>query len=427
METVQIPSPTPGSMSRFGDGFRGTRGNCSMNGTAPNFNFPPAGFRMSGGDMNQGPIFLGVGSALLFISILLLAARLWSRLHPVYRLKIDDWTVLAATVCYSLLPPSTANTGPQILAIVQYFLLIISVLNGFGRRTFFVPPARRSTALRYLFISQVFWYWSVTLVKLSVALLLLRLKQTRPWRSFLYLIMAIAISAAIVQTCFQFLQCRPFSVFWDPRGFRSAVCFRRSIIDGNIIVFSSIQVALDIIFSFIPIMFVRKLKLPRREKIFMCMLMGLGLFASIAAIVRTLMLQEYYTTPDTFRSGVMITLYAVIEQHLALMAATVPTLKSFMETTLVRAGLWFYDEKSEGHVRGELVKLGLLDEGEFLAKNEEEVARRMVGGTRVTKTQTSGGTGKVGEVRTESVVPSRDGEVSFEEMLAISAKEKEFV
>jgi hypothetical protein len=68
------------------------------------------------------------------------------------------------------------------------------------------------------------------------------------------------------------------------------------------------------------------------------------------------MLQEYYITPDAFRSSATITLYAVIEQHLVLMAATVPTLKTFVGTTLVRAGLWFYNEKSEGHVRGELVR-----------------------------------------------------------------------
>lgn len=134
----------------------------------------------------------------------------------------------------------------------------------------------------------------------------------------------------------------------------------------------------------------------------MCVLMGLGLFTSIAAIVRTRMLQEYYIAPDTFRSSATITLYAVIEQHLVLMAATVPTLKSFMETTLVRAGLWFYDEKSEGHVRGELVKLGRLDEGESLAKDEEKVARRVVVGTRVTKTQTSCGKEKIGELGTRA-------------------------
>jgi hypothetical protein len=310
---------------------------------------------------------------------------------------------------------------------VQYILLAVAVLNGLGRRAFFVPAARRSTAMRYLFISQLFWYWSVTLIKLSVALLLLRLKQTRPWRSFLYLIMALAISAAVVQTFFQFLQCRPFSVFWDARMFRSAVCFRRSIIDGNIIIFSSIQVALDIIFSFIPILFVRKLKLPRREKICMCVLMGLGLFASCAAVVRTLMLQDYYITPDTFRSSVSITLYAVLEQHLGLMAATVPTLKSFMETTLVRVGLRFYDEKSEGHVRGQLVKLGLLDRGEVLAKDENEVAARKVGGTRATRSKISAGSEKNSKVGEKNVDPSQDEEVSFDEMLAKSAKEKEFV
>jgi hypothetical protein len=93
------------------------------------------------------------------------------------------------------------------------------------------------------------------------------------------------------------------------------VCLQRSITDGNIIAF-----------SFIPVIFVRKLKLLCREKICMCMLIGLGLFASYAVVVRTLMMQEYYITPDTFRSSVTITLYAVLEQHLGLGAATVPTL-----------------------------------------------------------------------------------------------------
>ncbi|KAL1593685.1 hypothetical protein SLS60_010417 [Paraconiothyrium brasiliense] len=281
--------------------------------------------------------------------------------------------------------------------------------------------------MRYLFISQLFWYWSVTLAKLSVAFLLLRLKQTRPWRYFLYLVMGVTVSAAIVQTCFQFLQCRPFSVFWDPRVFRSVQCFRRSIIDGNIIVFSSIQVGLDLIFSFIPITFVRKLKRPRHEKIFMCVLMGLGLFASSLAVVRTLTLQEYYTTPDLFRTNVTIALYAVLELELALIAATMPTLKSFMERALVKVGLWFYDEKSEGHVRGELVKLGLLHEGEVLTKGEGEVTAKRMDSTRVTKAKLSGVNGKGPELQSKNTGPSNDKEVSFEQMLASPAKEKEFV
>lgn len=314
------------------------------------------------------------------------------------------------------------------LALVQYILLAVAVLNGLGRRAIFVPAARRSTAMRLLFVSQLFWYWGITLVKLSVALLLLRLKHTRAWRSFLFSIMGVAIAAAVVQTCFQFLQCRPFSVYWDPRLFKSAQCFRRSIINGNIIVFSAIQIVLDVVFSAIPITFVRKLKRPRREKIFMCVLMGLGLFASCAAVVRTLALQDLYTTPDVFRINVSISTWAVLEQNLALVAATMPTLKAFMERTLVKVGLWFYDEESEGRVRREMVKLGLLDEGDELVRDERSVVARTAGtrrmggeGSTVAKTKTKTKT------HTTTVRVSNEDRASFEAIMVESAKEKEFV
>ena len=147
-------------------------------------------------------------------------------------------------------------------------------------------------------------------------------------------------------------------------------CFNPRIINGNIVAFSSVQVALDLIFSFIPITFIRKLNRPRREKVIMCVLMALGIFASFAAIVRTMTLQNFYTTTDIFRTGVTTTLWAVIEQQVALIAATIPTLKSFMEQTLVKVGLFFYDEGTETQVRDKLVHLGFLGEDDVLKKAE---------------------------------------------------------
>ncbi|KAF2685096.1 hypothetical protein K458DRAFT_300834 [Lentithecium fluviatile CBS 122367] len=384
----------------------------------PSFN--PNSFRTDNDNSTTAPMLLGLGSALLFISICLLMARMWSRLRP-WRLKLDDWAVLGATL----------------LAVVQHILLGVSVFNGLGRRSRFVPFPQRRASLRLLFISQVFWYWSITFVKLSVALLLLRIKHTKRWRIFLYLIMALSVIAVIIQTCFQFLQCRPFSVYWDPRVFRMGEvrCFRRSVINGNIVAFSSVQVALDLIFSFIPITFIRKLNRPRREKIFMCVLMGLGLFASCAAIIRTTTLQGFYTSGDIFRTNVTIALWAIVELQFALIAATMPTLKSFMEKTLVRIGLFFYDEGTEEQVRGKLVQFGLLGEGEMLEKDEGAVVGRgaskgSLGEGAGTPTAKSLGAGrKVKDEFGDTVVDSEKEDVSFEDMLGggAKAKEKEFV
>ncbi|KAF2703035.1 hypothetical protein K504DRAFT_393235 [Pleomassaria siparia CBS 279.74] len=258
--------------------------------------------------------------------------------------------------------------------MVQYGLFSAAVVYGLGRHARFVSFSSRRTSLELLFISQVFWYCSITLVKLSVALLLLRLKRTRSWRVFLYFVITLILLAAIVQTFFQFLQCRPFRVYWDPRVFRQGpvTCFDERVINGNIVAFSSVQIGLDLVFSFIPITFIRKLNRPRREKVFMCVLMALGVFASVAAIARTLTLQNLFTSEDLFRTNVTIALWAVVEQQFALIAANIPTLKSFMEHTLVKVGLYFYDEGTETQVRDQLVHFGFLEENEKLDKPEKE-------------------------------------------------------
>ncbi|KAF2467877.1 uncharacterized protein BDR25DRAFT_374150 [Lindgomyces ingoldianus] len=318
-----------------------------MNDSKPNFLNRPQ-FRKDPNDTTTAPILLGVGGALLFTSLGLLAARLWSRVQPVSRLHWDDWTVIASTF----------------LAIVNYILLFGAVIYGLGRHAVFVAFARRRIALELLFIAQVIWYWGITLVKLSVACLLLRVKrQSRPWKIFLYSLMAFLILAACVQTVFQFTQCRPFSVYWDPRVFRQGPvkCFAKSTINANIVTFSSIQVTIDLMFSFIPITFIRKLNRPRREKVFLSVMMGLGLFASAGAIIRTIQLQYFYTSRDLFRTNVGIALWAIVELQFALIAATIPTLKAFLEKVLIQLGLFFYDANTETEVRSRLIAFGLLD------------------------------------------------------------------
>lgn len=92
----EISHPFPSDVPKNGGGFGQSTAPFPTNGTRPNFN--PGSFGNNFDDTNEAPVLLGVGGSLLFLSICLLAARLWSRLRPVYRLKLDDFTVLGATV-----------------------------------------------------------------------------------------------------------------------------------------------------------------------------------------------------------------------------------------------------------------------------------------------------------------------------------------
>jgi hypothetical protein len=259
-----------------------------------------------------------------------------------------------------------ADNATKLLAIVNYTVQCVACTYGLGLRTRFVSPSNRFRALRLLFILQVIFYWSIALVKCSVALLLLRLRPTRRWSYFLYTTMAILLVTVLAQTLLQFLQCRPFSVFWDPSAAKTPAgvkCLPLRVINGTIIAHNSVHVTTDLILSFIPITFIRKLNRPRREKIFLAALMSMGLFASLFAILRTVTLRNF-TRDDFFRGQVMPALWGTLELEVALIAATVPTLRNFVQRVLVRLGSYFYDEQSETKVRGRLVELGFLAEGE---------------------------------------------------------------
>ena len=252
----------------------------------------------------------------------------------------------------------------QVLAIAKYIIVCLACANGFGQRTKYVSAASRLAAMRLIFLCQALWNVSICLVKISVALLLLRIKQTHAWRIFLYSMMVLLILTAITSTLFQFLQCQPFSVYWDSSVFLKGgvSCVPQELITGNIIAASTVHVSTDLVFSFIPITFIRKLHRPRGEKIFLGVLMGLGLFASSFAILRTAGANMIYTSHDVFRTTVMPTLWSMLELELALIAATIPTLKSFVQKSLMKLGRFFYDEKTETQVRNRLVELGFLNE-----------------------------------------------------------------
>jgi len=96
------------------ESMRGMNRTSSMNSTGQH-KFNPGGlggFRSMGGNVGnnntQAPILLGIGGGLLFVSIILLCARLWSRRRPKAQLSLDDWTVLGATVRLFSLVSNTA-------------------------------------------------------------------------------------------------------------------------------------------------------------------------------------------------------------------------------------------------------------------------------------------------------------------------------
>src|SRR5205823_4946944 len=64
----------------------------------------------------------------------------------------------------------------------------------------------------------VLWVWGLNMIRISVALMLLRLRDSRslPWTFTLWTIIGVQTSMLIVGTTMHLVMCRPISARWAP-------------------------------------------------------------------------------------------------------------------------------------------------------------------------------------------------------------------
>ncbi|KAF2465221.1 uncharacterized protein BDR25DRAFT_91667 [Lindgomyces ingoldianus] len=276
-----------------------------------------------GPDISSAPKLLGITGGLYIVALLLYGGRMYTRLRPTPRLGWDDYTITAALI----------------LALIEWSLFTASVSYGAGRHNYYVPADKQIPAQHLLFSSTVPWAASMMFIKISIACMLLRIKRTRPWIIFLWTMIAIQIASCVASLVFQLVQCRPLAVIWNPAAHPNAVCTKPESAFISIYVNSSIAIATDLTFAVLPITFIRKMNRPLREKLVLSILMGLGVFAAAASIVKTTLVKNYGITGDSLWDAIDLTLWSILEEQTGIIAACIPCLKSPFEKVLGRMGL----------------------------------------------------------------------------------------
>ncbi|OCL12828.1 hypothetical protein AOQ84DRAFT_261276, partial [Glonium stellatum] len=91
----------------------------------------------------------------------------------------------------------------------------------------------------------------------------------------------------------------------------------------------------DVAFSCLPIIFLRKLRRPIREKLLLIFLMGLSFFATTASIVRAVDVKQYALSGDITWQTVNLAIWSSLEPYIGILAASLPCLKRPLEGALV--------------------------------------------------------------------------------------------
>jgi len=149
---------------------------------------------------------------------------------------------------------------------------------------------------------------------------------------------------------------------------------------------TAVFIATDILFSLLPITFIRHLRRPLRERVAIALLMALALVASAAGIVKTYLIKDWAHPTDPLYYSADPGLWGFIEMYLGIIAVCAPCLKGICESGLKRLGWMGSERNGSGLTRsssggdeegsGSLANLEKAEQRQGLC-GEKEVDRRI--------------------------------------------------
>lgn len=289
--------------------------------------------------------FFATSSALLVIATLLFTARIWTRCLPGAKMLADDYVCVLAYVCFLPLYCSgnSALMCKQIFIVTTNGLFFKSIeFRSYDSTRSKLTIANIEDASFYSIIGQPFWAWSMAAIKISIALMLIRLEPGVRWRRFLWAMVALQVVLTMYNTLAQFLGCIPFHKTWDFTGAVPGKCWPMRTSFVSQITVQAFVVFTDWVFALMPISFIRKIHRPLRERIVIGVLMGLGIFAGAASLVKIekiYRLSRTHSMEDVFLQYVTIEMWCSIEALVGFIASCVPCLRGPSQRLLEHYGL----------------------------------------------------------------------------------------
>lgn len=262
-----------------------------------------------GGDQTRAPMIIGVYSAMTGLSILCVAARLYTRFRLIRSPGMDD-AVIVLSMC---------------IIFTSFVLLCYTTKFGAGRHTYYLLPEEFMLAAKWNYIGAAFAIVGLAVPKLAIVIFLKRIVGQTRRRSIavLYFLAVSNIVLAFIVVLVLFLECNPPSASWNPSI--PHTCWRPHVVPLFTIFGGGYSAAVDLILSLYPAGIISKLNMSRKRKIAVSSLMGLGVLSCVCAIVRTIELAAYQTTLDHTWTSAAATLWAGGEMNVIVICACVPT------------------------------------------------------------------------------------------------------
>lgn len=256
-----------------------------------------------------GPVARSVCIAVLVLAWATVGLRYYVRLWMVKSFGLDDWFITFTLLAFT----------------TQASINLTGVYYGIGKHLIDVKSlADVYKAMEYWLILAILYTVTMTLLKVSIALFLLRI-ASKPWhRWILYGLIGVTVVFGLFFGCFLLFECHPISNFWT---LTQTNCIAETIMIKVTLVHSSIMAAGDWICALLPIALVWDVQMNKRMKTSVALILALGAFGGIATIVRIVYLSIVSTSKDILFVTGNVVIWSIIEPGVGIVAVCLATLR----------------------------------------------------------------------------------------------------
>ncbi|PHH63449.1 hypothetical protein CDD81_5828 [Ophiocordyceps australis] len=273
-------------------------------------------------DLNSdlGGSLIATCISLLVLSWIAVSLRTYTRAVVIKSFQVDDWLMLAA----------------QLIFTVACAFILEGVRRGLGRHNDAVPEASdRVAALMWQALATALYILDMMFIKLSIGIFLLRLSVGKVYQYILQVSLVVIALWSMGVFLWDVFQCTPVAKQWDFRITHGRCASPGEIISAAYAI-SALSIISDWLYALLPIPMVWNVKMTKQAKATVIVILGLGIFASVATLIRLNFLSGLEHETDLMYSATDAMIWTLVEPGVAIIASSLATIRPLLRAMRVK-------------------------------------------------------------------------------------------
>ncbi|POR35044.1 Uncharacterized protein TPAR_04763 [Tolypocladium paradoxum] len=271
---------------------------------------------------NIGGSLVGTCIALLVLSWVSVGLRMYTRAVLTKSFQADDWLMLVAQLIFTL----------------SCAFVLEGVERGLGQHNVAVPTDDdRVAALMWQAIATATYILDMMVIKLSIGIFLLRLSVGSVYKWILWVSLVVIALWSMGVFLWDVFQCTPVEKQWDFR-IQDGHCATGDEIISAAYAISVMTVLSDWLYAsaLLPIPMLWNVKMTKQAKATVIVILGLGIFASVATLIRLKFLAGLEETNDLMFTATDAMVWTLVEPGVAIAAASLATIRPLLRAMKIR-------------------------------------------------------------------------------------------